>query len=63
MKTPKDDADAFAALTRRVRKLETQYLPWQISVGRFGDLVATNLDTGVRVTIAARSTEPQSGDD
>lgn len=59
-KTPKTDADVVAALERRIRRLENQYLPWQIRVGRYGDLVATNLDTGKRVTIAAKATEPQN---
>lgn len=53
-KTPKTDVDYIASLERRIRRLENQYLPWQISVGRYGDLVATNLDTGRRVVVAAR---------
>ena len=60
MKTPKTDAEYIAQLERRSRRLENLFLPWQVGVGRYGDLVATNLDTGVRVMIAAKSTEPQN---
>lgn len=59
-KQPRTDADVISQLDKRIRMLENQYLPWQITVGRFGDLVATNLDTGVRSVIAARQIEPQS---
>lgn len=58
-KAPRTDSDYVRSLERRITRLENAHLPWQISKGRYGDLVATNLDTGKRVIIAARSTEPQ----
>lgn len=58
-KAPRTDSDYVRSLERRISRLENAYLPWQISKGRYGDLVATNLDTGTRVVIAARTHEPQ----
>lgn len=59
-KPPRTDADYIAQLERRIRRLENLIAPWQLGVGRFGDLVADNLDTGVRVTVAKRENEPQN---
>lgn len=56
----RSDREYVASLERRIRRLESALLPWQLRVGRFGDLVADNLDTGVRVVVARRETEPQS---
>lgn len=58
-KAARSDAQYIQGLERRITRLENQYLPWQITKGRYGDLVATNLDTGTRVVIAARTHEPQ----
>lgn len=58
-KTPKDDADYVAGLERRIQRLENALLPWQLGVGRYGDLVATHLETGRRVVVAAKESNPQ----
>lgn len=59
-KVPSTDADYVRSLERRIRQLENAIMPWKLGVGRFGDLVADNLDTGVRVTVAERESEPQN---
>lgn len=58
-RTVRTDAEYIAELERRVRRLERALGPWQLSVGRYGDLVADNLDTGVRTVVARRESEPQ----
>lgn len=59
-KTPRTDADYVASLERRITRLENALLPWQLGVGRFGDLVATHLQTGRRVVVAAKESNPQT---
>lgn len=59
-KTPKTDADYVASLERRLARLENALLPWQLGVGRFGDLVATHLETGRRVVVAEKQSNPQA---
>lgn len=59
MKTPRTAEERIARIERRQTRMENALLPWQLSVGRYGDLVATNLDTGKRVTVARRDMEPQ----
>ena len=57
---PKTDVEYVRALERRIARLERALLPWQLAVGRYGDLVADNLQTGRRVTLARRQAEPQN---
>ena len=60
MKKPKNDQEYIQQLERRIRRLENALLPWQLHVGAYGDLVADNLDSGRRVVIARRATNPQN---
>lgn len=59
-RSARSDAEYIRQLERRVRRLENMIMPWQLKTGRFGDLVADNLDTGVRVVVARREAEPQN---
>ena len=58
-KTPKDDVEYVRGLERRISRLENALLPWQLGVGRYGDLVATHLQTGRRVVVAAKPSNSQ----
>lgn len=60
MKSPRDDREYVQSLEKRISRLERRLLPWQLNVGAFGDLVADNLETGRRVTVAQAKTWPQN---
>lgn len=59
-KVPKTDVEYVRSLERRIARLERALMPWQLTVGRYGDLVADNLQTGRRVTLARKQTQPQN---
>lgn len=60
MKTPRTAEERIARLERRQDRLENAIAPWVLSRGRYGDLVATNRNTGKRVVVARADIEPQN---
>lgn len=60
MRKPKNNAEWAADVERRLRRLENALRPWQLTVGRHGDLIAYHLETGQRSVISARSRDTQT---
>lgn len=56
---PKDDAEWARQVERRLTRLESSLLPWQVVKGANGDLVAYNVATGQRTVLAALDIDDQ----
>lgn len=59
MGKPRSNKEWADLVETRLSRLERSTYPWQITVGRHGDLMAYNINTGARHVIAANTIDSQ----